>query len=400
MKFIKQLLLATTLLFPLMNANVLHASTFNAAENNTINEPVHDDLYVAGSNVVINAPIYGDLIAAGQNITVKDTIYGDLIAAGQDIEMQGVVVDDIRIAGADVTISGYVGSDLIAAGADILVEEGVIVNGDLTLSGADLTMNGTVHGKTSMSGGKIFFNGEAKGLVNVDGHEVTMNGLVTGKSRLISGTIDLESNAEFKDDIMYWNSTGKVDFSQVQTGGTATYSKDLASVDDFFSWEHLGIGIVMLIILYLLSMGVVLVILVFLANPLFERIASAYSGNFGKSLGYGVVYLVGVPIVVMMLFVTVIGIPVALVATSLYVISVLFVNSFLAVSITNLINQHYQMQWKKGILFLVSLGILVLLKLISFIPVIGWLIMFLASAVFFGALFLGLRAKPGELANA
>ncbi len=380
-------LLRLTFLFIIM-AGILtkktSAAQFDVKENGVLNKPVYDDFYLVGGDVTIDAPIHGDLIMAGGDVRLKDTVYGDLMITGGVIEIEGPVMEDIRAVGGDISLSGKVGSDMTIIGGTVAIRKGVVIQNDLTVSGGDLTLGGKVKGMVRSYAGKTEFLGTVLDTFLVKGGKIIINGLVKGPSIITAGELELGNNAEFQEDIYYWTKGEKIDFSAYQKNGTAQFKADLAFQESDFEWAYLGMGITLFWFFYILSMGLILILIIWLFNSYFEKTATTIRDQFGKSLGYGVLYLIGVPVLVIVLMVTLIGLPLGFFIGTLYGFSIMLANAFLAVTISNLLDKVYGLQWGMGLQFLVALLALVILKLIGWIPFVGWLIIFLAMCLFFG----------------
>jgi hypothetical protein len=106
-----------------------------------------------------------------------------------------------------------------------------------------------------------------------------------------------------------------------------------------------------------------------------------------RSLGYGAAYFIGLPILVVLLLVTVIGIPIALLFLALYAFSLLFGLSITSVVAAKAMKIKYNYKhWGTWMLVLVSAGVFVVLKLLTLIPFIGWLFYLIVLVVAFGAI--------------
>ncbi|MFB6259056.1 MAG: hypothetical protein ABEH38_10200, partial [Flavobacteriales bacterium] len=115
--------------------------------------------------------------------------------------------------------------------------------------------------------------------------------------------------------------------------------------------------------------------------------------HLGKSLGYGALYVFGVPVGSLVLAFTVIGAPIALVTGTIWGLSMLFTHLLSAVVITHWLNARYNKAWDRTYLFLISLVIYIAIKGISVIPFIGWLFAIFIVVASFGALLLARRAR-------
>ena len=91
--------------------------------------------FTMGKTLVINADGFAqDAVNLGGDVYVNGSVSGDVVAIGGDvyIENGGVVKGDVVAVGGGVTIrpNGYVGGDAVAVGGKIAIEEGGTVEGD------------------------------------------------------------------------------------------------------------------------------------------------------------------------------------------------------------------------------------------------------------------------------
>ena len=192
----------------------------------TLGETVSEDLFVAGNSVVISGTIDGDLFAAGQTIRIDGVVTGHVFAAANLILVTGEVQGDLYAAAETVIVEGTVGKDLrVAAGgesqfsrdfvnfipdeanldADLMQlmsgPSGVVVapeariGGDTLAAGADVELSGTFGSDIQVFGGKIAL-----------ADTITVSGDVTGEAGehfevagRVEGGVDIKSS-EFEFD--------------------------------------------------------------------------------------------------------------------------------------------------------------------------------------------------------
>ena len=141
-------------------------------------EVVDDDLYVFAATLDLQGTVNGDLIFFGQSATIDGTVTGDLIAAGQHIAIAGEVGDDARVAGYAIELSGELGDDLVAAGFSLDNAAGSVVGGDLIFAGYQALLAGQVRGDVDVTGGAVDIAGAIAGnaVVDVGGAETSRGG--------------------------------------------------------------------------------------------------------------------------------------------------------------------------------------------------------------------------------
>lgn len=371
----------------------LHSSDFKAGNNIHITEKSEGDIYIAGGKVSVDAPIDGDALIAGGTILINDTIYEDLIAAGGNLYVNGFIMDDIRIAGGDVTISGNVGDDLIVMGGSILVTAGVVVMGDLVINGGEVEIMGTVKGKVIMNGGELVLGGKVYGSVEIKAGRLVVDGVIKGKSTLSADRIVLRDDAEFYDDVEYWQKGGKVDFSAAMIQGSAVFNEDL-EMKYRGDWKRLGLGIFVFWMILTLSAFLVVLGLNLLFNKRMIRAGEIFQEKGLASLGVGLLYCIAAPMAVVMLMITVIGFPLGMFLAFFYTFTLLFCNAISGVVFANWMNTKLKKNWGKGVVILVAFGLVVILRLFIFVPIIGIVLNIAVVLAAFGAIILGFGKRP------
>ncbi len=382
MKTIRKFLAVTSILFTL-SAN---AAIFKTGEEVIISKPVDEDLYVAGETITIDAVIGGDLIAAGGVVTVNDTITEDLTITAGDVVINAYVGDDARIFGENIKIQQDINGDVIVFGAYIQIDKGVTINGDLIIFAGQALMNGTVNGKVKLFGGELSLNGVFKKEAHVKAEELRINGIVEGTSELAANTIELGENSQFYGKVEYWQREGEINFDPYMRSAEASYNEDLMFTEGEVDWEYFGLSIVTFWILYTLSVWLTLILLVFLFSKAFSRAGDSVNHSYFRNFGYGAAYFIGLPLLTAILFITLIGIPIGLLTLNIYGLSLLFAFSITSVILAYGFNARYNKNWNKWRIIVAAAIIFLLMKLITLIPFIGWLVMMIIVGLAFGAL--------------
>lgn len=365
------------LLFTLFLCHGLISSAqFAAGDEVQIDQTQADDCYFAGGQVSVDAPIQGDLIIAGGQLTVTDSVAQDLVVAGGEIRIDGVVGDDIRAAGGQLTLSSHVHDDVILFGGSLDITSGTVIEGNLIVFGGEVRQGGTVLGATEIRGG-----------------EVEVSGYCFGSTTLASGQLVIQDGAEFHGPVTYWTESGEMDFGGSLMGVRATYDDSMAFDTDSDAGPFLGAGFAFFWIAFLVSGFIFLIGL----NWAFHRAFSDGSGfvltDIPRSLGYGLIYLLGVPILIVLTFIIIVGIPIGLLMLLLFGFSLFF-----SVMVFSLLLSHAWGNrsadvwgfWKQVfIAFILSIGI----HLLTFIPFIGGLLSFILITWAYGAMILGARRR-------
>lgn len=115
-------------------------------------------------------------------------------------------------------------------------------------------------------------------------------------------------------------------------------------------------------LLFLLIIGG---LLLYFFGGVFNKTATILRNRPGKSFLFGSLYIIAMPVVILLCFITIIGIPLGFVSLALYVFGFVFVNVFTLVLFSELVNAIWSHRitktWhKRGIFFLIALLLTVL----------------------------------------
>ncbi len=356
-------------------------------DNVRISQTVDEDIYVFGGSVYIDAPVHGDLWCAGGTVTVNDTVTGDIVAAGGNIYLRGVALDDVRVAGGTLVVSGHIAGDLLSTGGTITVEPGAGVGGDVALAGGTAYINNTIAGRLICSGGTITLSGAVEKDFEFNGGDLTLNGTVGGTSVIVAKRIILGENASLRGNVRYWTHDGKIDFGKaLQSGAQATFDESLKQRFEQPDFKFLGFASFLAAVGYLIAAFILIWIGQWLFPLTFGKAAGTAQAEPFRALGLGFLYFAAVPVGVVMLLVTVVGIPVGLIALFFYVMFLALANVITALVGAHWINRRQGYNWSPLKLVFAALGLFVLLKLLGFVPFVGWIAKIAVVFVAFGAI--------------
>lgn len=356
----------TTLLLALFS----FFSFAQSGENNeiVIDQVQADDTYLAGETIKVNAAVRGDLVMAGANLIVKDSIHGDLTAAGGEISVEGPIADDARIAGGRITIDSEIGDDLVVFGGEITLTENALINGKLVCYGGDVTVNGEVVEGLKISGG-----------------DVSINGTVRGPSKIAGEDLTLGSNAKFHNDVEYWDSDGEINFNNALVNADAQYNEDLKEESEL-SLTAIGISSLKKWLIYILSAFLAILVFHALFRNAFSSAVEGIEDRLLKSFGFGLLYLIGIPLAILLAFLITIGVKLGLFAAAVFVFSLVFGQIVAAILIAYYLRDRKDKDWGFWPVTFVALIIAILLRLVGMIPYAGIVIAIIILAVTYGAL--------------
>ncbi|OGC76664.1 MAG: hypothetical protein A2145_00520 [candidate division Zixibacteria bacterium RBG_16_40_9] len=371
-------LFKTVLIFLLLIAGVNfgNATVFQAQENYGLSkdQKIDDDLIVAGNTLKIDGAVSGNLITACRYLTQNGTVSGSLFNGSQFADIFGKINGSVTNFSQHLTISGQVKRNVIACGQNINLASVSTVEGDATLCGAEILVDGVILKGLKASGERIVISGMIKGDVNLNGKSITI--LATAE---ILGNLTYKSPKEAK-----IASGAKIAGATKWTEFKAKKPKKLA-IGRKFSWVSF--------LFLLASMATGIVLMALFKNQV-QKVNLTIQKSFWKSLGSGFVLAIVSPIGAIILMVTLVGIPLAVITGFLYLILFYIAKIFTGLALGEKVIQIF----KKGNIPLgwsLIVG-LVLLYILVGLPYVGWLIYTLAFFIGLGGIVLSFKQRKIE----
>jgi len=314
----------------------------------------------------------------------------------------GETVDGFQGFGGTVVVRGTVDGDLEAFAGSVVIAESGRVTGDVSASGGSLTVFGTVDGSVQGSAGSVAV-GESAVVgsdLRVAAGDLAVAGTVEGDVEAAVETVRLASTASIGGDLRHARDATLVREEGATVAGSVTAVDDL-SVGGGVGGPDLG-PVGLLFDVY----GVVVTLLfgavILLAFPGFSgAVAAEVADRPLRSGGIGLAGLVGIPLVLVAVAITVVGIPLTFVGLMVY---------GLVVVLSVALAQYAVGTWALSLVGVDSrwaglvAGVLGV-ALLSRLPVVGGVVNFVVFLLGFGAVLLSLyrgyrgRRNGGEGPN-
>lgn len=329
----------------------------------------------AANSLVIEGTIHGDVMVAGNTIEINGPVAGDVFAVGNSIKIRGPVSGSVRVAGSTVEIQGAVSRNVLAAGSTVEITNEASVGWDVYVAGAAVKLQGPVKGNAWISGASVLFNDQIQKNANV---VLDSEGFLTLlPEAAINGSLTYHADNQSQLSI----SEGAI------VKGETKLQTEISSVANKVGGTFSALyGFIMLISFFsLLVIGVVIVSLV---PKVVLMIEEKMMSKPAQMMGWGFVWLIIVPVIAILLMVTLIGIPLALMILVLYLITLYLSQVFAAFTIGMFVFNKVSREEKYSgnLLWPMVAGLIIYIFLVS-IPFVGWLIKLIMVIWSIGALF-------------
>jgi cytoskeletal protein CcmA (bactofilin family) len=274
---------------------------------------INQDYFAYGERVEISGTVNGDVYVAGGQVLVDGRINGDLLAAGGTITIAGSVSQDVRVVGGQITLNGSVGRNLTVAGGDVDLSESAVVAGGLVSAGGRVRLAAPIGAGARIAAGSVIVSGPVRGNLDV-----------------MTGDLRLTSKAAVSGGLTYWSQERASIDSGAKVGGGVT-RKALPEISRPRAESLLGALAGVVIVAKLVSAASTLILgllLIYLFPGYTQSTVSTLSARPAASFALGLVALIVTPVAAIMLLVTVLGLPIGLMAIALYLVAIFLVRVF------------------------------------------------------------------------
>jgi cytoskeletal protein CcmA (bactofilin family) len=341
---------------------------------------VQETVFYAGETVNIDGKIEGTAFIAAQSVNITGEIDGDLFIAARDVRLGGIVRGNVYLAGQSVWLEGKVTGDVFGAGQSVYVTEDARLARDVFFAGELVSQLGPV--------GRAFYAGASK---------LNLQSQVGQNVRVEVEQMAVESGAVIGGDLRY-TSPNEATISQGATiDGEIVWKKPQPPQER--PMENPFLKGLKKFVFSLLAAFLVWLIVRAIWPRSWDAAGETLRRRPGASFGYGALVLFLAPIAIIVLLVTVVGIPLALMTGSAYASALYLTQIVVAVLLGRLVAERFgwrQIHWGLW----TTLGALAVLKLLGMIPLIGVLVGLTVGMAGLGALLLSLlgwgRPLPGQ----
>jgi len=366
-----------SLLLPLGAAYAFEVKVDNSIHLNK-EEIADGNIYANCQDMTIDGTVNGDVIALCQKIIINGVVEGDVIAFGKVIEINGEVKGNTRLAGPQITINGTVGHNVNVLGNDIKFNKNSLIKWDALVAGVNGTFDGSIdgnlHGLISVASisGKI---GKNINLSIDDSNSTTDNNLVITKEAVIAGSINYTATKDLK-----------LENASSVAGQINKQTKENKTNPLAWLW----------IVFYKLSSLILItLVLISLKKELLEKITNKINNKWWQSLLIGLAILFFTPLLIILLALTVVGIPLALIVLAAYLSAIILATVLSSYYLGKLALKKLLSPKKINIYGAAILG-LTIFTLLSVIPLVGPAISCLAIVIGLGSLFLIIKDKQND----
>lgn len=345
-------------------------------------QTIDGNLYAAGSSVTVDGKINGDVICAGQSVIINGTVEGDVICAGQSVSVKGSVGGNVRVAGNSVAIDSSIARNLDAFGASVVVEKDANVGWGALIAGGFSQVSGKINRSLLGAGGNFMISGE----IGKDAQ------LYVGNEKSESSNLVVTDSAKIGGKLTYTDKK-KADIAQgAQIGGEVVQNMPKVETNKTNASKAFAQLWKWGLFFSMLSTFVVGLVLIWKMGDKANQLLDLASDKIWLSIAWGILVMIVTPVVVAIVFFTIIGIPLALITFVIWLIALYLSHVVFSLLLGRSIMKNVLTRENPSLVWSLLVGIVVY-ELIVFIPLIGALVGLVAMWWALGAMSLYAAGK-------
>ena len=327
---------------PLTSAQATATETTDYQRTSSIYDKT---IYRLDNRVIVNDLINGDLYCAGNTVLIDAVINGDVLCMANKVTIKGSIEGDARIIAKDIIINADIGGNATLIASNITIGKGALIANDVSLMAQTITIDGQVGRDVTMRSDTVTLSGRVGR--TIESYHYTM--ILASTTQV--GNIDYASPNDLKiEDGAQYGAINTIESS------TPSYLSGLVSSTVFIA--------ALLYIAVCISLIITALVIAFMFPKSLDD-----SAAFAKKQPYitglaGLLLMFVVPPAIILLVVSVVGIPLAFIVSLLLGVILLLSTPFVA----HLIGAYFFPQRSHPVRSLV--GSVLLLLLIA-IPVIN-----------------------------
>ena len=266
-------------------------------------DTIDDTLIASGNRIVVEGTVTGDVIAGGRHIVIRGKVGGNLIGWAQYVEVDGEVGGSVFASGQEITVRGSVGGGVHGFGQHVRAIGGSHIAGSVASFAQTLTIDGVVERDVHFSGAEVDVTGVVRRNLDAEARRITL-----GTGSRVGGV--LTAKVVDPDDLRVEpGATVGGEREVVLWGEGASVSPYLTRA--FYLRQTLWLLAALLTgwLLFRLAPGA--------SEVRFETPAAAI-----RTLGVGLLCVCAAPVAAIIAALTLVGLPVAVVAIGLWALAI------------------------------------------------------------------------------
>lgn len=354
----------TKRLLPLLFAFLLlpavaHGQLVGEAISLPSSETVDDNYVAFGTTVDVKGTVNGDVIVAAETVTIDGIVRGDVLVAARDVRISGSVEGNVRALGQTVLLNADVGKNVTVAGQTVI-----------------LTADNVVHGTVAIAGQTVKDEGKTTKSLWVAAQTTTLSGSIGGNVLGYlgaDGTLTVAKSADIGGRLRYTGTRDAAIDPDATIAGGVDHRPLPAGVD-----RQTALEVVYARVLSIFGSILIGLVLISLRRSSLQALTTPIREHFWLTIVWGAVAFIVVPVLVGLLFFTLVGVPLAIILIAFYVSALLAAMAVVGFAIGEAIlrltmSARVASGWSPPPFLSLVVGVALLVALQA-IPVAGWIV--------------------------
>jgi len=328
-----------------------------------------ENLYLAGLQTNFNTTYESDVVSLSLDQTIDGTVFGDVTLLGNNVTINAEVFGDVRAVANKIYITGVINKDLVLIANEIVISDKAIINGDLLVLANTISLDGQYLGQSKVTANNIVISGE-----------------ITGPTTFTGQSISFNSGSKVRTEISYFSPQR----ASIETGSSIEQPLNFNQIESikqndmvkrlFFSFISFWSIIKLIATLF------VILILTQLFRIFSQRVSDTLFTSKWSVLFIGLLATICLPILIIVLFSSLVFIPVSIILAFIFGILLILLPAMTAILLGQ-IYQAYVLKIQKPIVnFNISVLALIILTFMAFVPYIGNTLVYVAYLGVFGTM--------------
>ncbi len=340
---------------------------------------VNNDYFVTGRIVEISGTVNGDLYVLGGQVFIDGTVNGDVLVAAGSVEVSGNVSNNIRMLAGQALITGYIGRSLTGVVATI-----------------DLSPSATIGRNAVIVSGNADVEAHIARNLRLYSSSVRISDRIGGGVLAYVGQLRLTSKVVIDGSLEYWsNKNALIDPNAVVKGGVThhpSFFYDLMN-NKIFNWLKIGSKFAGLVMNFFYSFIIGLIMLRYFPQRI-ERTIKMLNTKPAQSAVAGIVLIFLLPIIMLVMIITILGVPFALTLLSLTIVGFYTAKLLSILWLATHLFRRFEFKRHKKLYFAFSL---IVYFTLSLVPYLGTVVTSAALILGIGGAVLGKIEKEKKV---
>lgn len=328
-------------------------------------ETIDGPVFYAGDTITVDGRVNGTLFTAGQSVDVNGHVDGDLFAAGEIVTIRGEVTGNIYAAGATVSFEGKTDKDIFAAGSTVSFDKNA-ASRDAFVGGATADLSGDISRR-------LFVGSESLRLLGSVGSDVYAS----------TTSLQVRDGAKIQGNL-YYESTKEADIGpEAEIAGDHQWAK-MTSENPSPQVQSPSLITTLMAIAFAIASGLIIWAIITGMRPLiWHDITIPLAQTPLKTLAFGLLAGLTLPVLIILLLITIIGAPAAFAILLFAILLSLLAKVIASAGISLVLIERFNFPAIHGGVWS-FLAVYTLLVLLSKLPYLGSIITLLAIFIAFG----------------